>query len=74
MKGSKAEQKDTKIETIMLDRADADENFIVAFNQESLFKTLPIEQKCNEIMYAIEKNSVTVVVGETGSGKSTKIP
>ena len=28
----------------------------------------------NEIMYAIEKNDATIIVGETGSGKSTKIP
>jgi HrpA-like RNA helicase len=25
-------------------------------------------------LYAIETNSATIVVGETGSGKSTKIP
>jgi HrpA-like RNA helicase len=27
-----------------------------------------------EILYAIEQNNTTIVVGETGSGKSTKIP
>ena len=25
-------------------------------------------------MYTIEKNDVTIIVGETGSGKSTKVP
>ena len=27
-----------------------------------------------EILYSIEKHAATIVVGETGSGKSTKIP
>jgi HrpA-like RNA helicase len=47
---------------------------LVAFNKDSLFKPLPIEAKINEILYAIEKFNTTIVVGETGSGKSTKLP
>lgn len=35
---------------------------------------LPITPHRSEIVKAIEKNQVTVVVGETGSGKSTQIP
>lgn len=35
---------------------------------------MPIESKALEILYSIENNSATIVVGETGSGKSTKIP
>ena len=35
---------------------------------------LPIEEKANEVLYAIEKHQTTIVVGETGSGKSTKLP
>ena len=35
---------------------------------------LPIEEKANEVLYAIEKHDTTIVIGETGSGKSTKLP
>ena len=33
-----------------------------------------MEKKAHEILYAIEKHSTTIVIGETGSGKSTKLP
>lgn len=35
---------------------------------------LPIFNYRNNFLYSVESNSVTVVVGETGSGKSTQIP
>src|SRR3989344_1801382 len=35
---------------------------------------LPILEKQEEILEAIRNNSVTIVVGETGSGKTTQIP
>ncbi|MCP4720172.1 MAG: DEAD/DEAH box helicase, partial [Desulfobacteraceae bacterium] len=35
---------------------------------------LPITQKKNEIIEAIKKNSVVIISGETGSGKTTQIP
>ena len=35
---------------------------------------LPIEEKASEVLYAIEKHHTTIVIGETGSGKSTKLP
>ena len=35
---------------------------------------LPVSQKRQEIARAIEKNQVTIVCGETGSGKTTQIP
>lgn len=37
-------------------------------------KKLPIIQQEHEIMYAIDNSLVTVISGETGSGKSTQIP
>eukprot|EP00347_Sterkiella_histriomuscorum_P014916 403359024 len=46
----------------------------MAFSKNDLFKTLPIEERALEILYAIEKNNTTIIVGETGSGKSTKLP
>ena len=58
----------------------------VGFSRESLYKKLPVEEKGKEsfskitihivrdIMYTIENNDVTIIVGETGSGKSTKVP
>jgi len=35
---------------------------------------LPITQKKDEIITAIKKNSVVIISGETGSGKTTQIP
>ena len=35
---------------------------------------LPIEEKATDVLYAIEKHHLTIVIGETGSGKSTKLP
>ena len=45
-----------------------------AFSLESSAKELPIETKKVELLFMIEQSSVTIVVGETGSGKSTKLP
>lgn len=35
---------------------------------------LPVVQKKDEILAAIQKNQVTVICGETGSGKTTQLP
>lgn len=40
----------------------------------SIRKTLPIFQHKTEILSQINNNKVTVIIGETGSGKSTQIP
>lgn len=37
-------------------------------------KTLPVHQNKDEIMKYLTENQVTVLIGETGSGKSTQIP
>ncbi|QLG71747.1 hypothetical protein HG535_0C00960 [Zygotorulaspora mrakii] len=37
-------------------------------------KSLPVYQNRDEIMQCIAQNQVTVLIGETGSGKSTQIP
>lgn len=37
-------------------------------------KTLPVYQNKDEIMNHLNNNQVTVLIGETGSGKSTQIP
>ncbi|CCE65544.1 hypothetical protein TPHA_0L01910 [Tetrapisispora phaffii CBS 4417] len=40
----------------------------------SIRKTLPVYMNKDEIMSHINSNQVTVLIGETGSGKSTQIP
>ena len=51
------------------------EETIEAYSLEaSSREQLPIELKAREVLYAIEHNQTTIVVGETGSGKSTKLP
>ena len=35
---------------------------------------LPVSQRANDIKLAIKKNQVTIICGETGSGKTTQLP
>ena len=41
---------------------------------ETQRRQLPIYGKYKQILYALEMNRVVIVVGETGSGKSTQLP
>ena len=44
---------------------------------ESLFnhiQSLPIYQYKNQVLEAIERHRVTIISGETGSGKTTQVP
>ena len=52
----------------------ADDAFQAYSLEASHRDKLPIELKCKQVLYAIENNSTTLVIGETGSGKSTKLP
>ena len=36
--------------------------------------TLPVHEKLDEIKKAIAENQVTIICGETGSGKTTQLP
>lgn len=36
--------------------------------------TLPIDEHQEHLLYLLEKNDILIVVGDTGSGKSTRIP
>ncbi|CDW88583.1 mrna splicing factor rna helicase [Stylonychia lemnae] len=87
MKNIKLNQQEKKGDNpnpIENDVKEDEEGAFIAFNKNELFKTLPVEEKgnyliCNqlialEILYTVEKNNTTIVVGETGSGKSTKLP
>ena len=40
----------------------------------TLNQNLPVYEKRDEIKYAIQNNQVTIICGETGSGKTTQIP
>lgn len=44
------------------------------FRTSAISNDLPILKFKNEIIYLIENNSVVIVVGPTGSGKTTQIP
>lgn len=35
---------------------------------------LPIARHKRSLQYAVEKHSITIIVGETGSGKTTQLP
>lgn len=48
------------------------DNFIAALHQPS--SLLPIAKHKRSLLYVIEQHSVVILVGETGSGKSTQLP
>lgn len=47
-------------------------SFIPALHKPS--SLLPIAKHRESLLYLVETNPVTIVVGQTGSGKSTQIP
>lgn len=51
---------------------DLGSSFIPALHKPSAL--LPIAKYHDNLLYLIEKNPVTIVVGHTGSGKTTQIP
>ncbi|KAL9621616.1 MAG: hypothetical protein Q9160_004008 [Pyrenula sp. 1 TL-2023] len=52
--------------------ADLDGSFIPALQKPS--SLLPIAKYRRNLLYAIEANYVTILIGETGSGKTTQLP
>ena len=61
------------------DESSTTENTAMPFNFQTTplsmqRQCLPIAKHRSQLMYAMDKYSVIVVVGETGSGKSTQIP
>lgn len=55
-----------------LNMADLDSTFIPALHKPPAL--LPIAKHRESLLYAFETYPVTIVVGQTGSGKSTQIP
>lgn len=51
---------------------DLDSSFIPALHKPS--SLLPIAKHRESLLYVIETYPVTIVIGQTGSGKSTQIP
>eukprot|EP00551_Chaetoceros_affinis_P009695 CAMPEP_0203677802 /NCGR_PEP_ID=MMETSP0090-20130426/29628_1 /ASSEMBLY_ACC=CAM_ASM_001088 /TAXON_ID=426623 /ORGANISM="Chaetoceros affinis, Strain CCMP159" /LENGTH=764 /DNA_ID=CAMNT_0050544811 /DNA_START=41 /DNA_END=2332 /DNA_ORIENTATION=+ len=52
-------------------------NYVFNYNRSPLYlqrQSLPIAKHRRQILYALEHNSVIIIVGETGSGKSTQLP
>jgi len=56
----------------MVDNSNVGDTFIPDLYKPSAL--LPIAQHERSILYAIEQHTVTIIVGQTGSGKSTQIP
>ena len=51
---------------------DTDASFIPALHKPSAL--LPIAKHRESLLYLIEASPVTIVIGHTGSGKTTQIP
>jgi HrpA-like RNA helicase len=54
-------------------KADADYD-LELLNTNQKIAYLPIESYSKEILFTIDSNDVSIIIGETGCGKSTKIP
>ncbi|WP_082890766.1 ATP-dependent RNA helicase HrpA [Eikenella longinqua] len=64
---SKVEEKYRKSYEIFLKR-------LAALPKPEFDNTLPVHEKLEEIKKAIAENQVTIICGETGSGKTTQLP
>ena len=64
---SKIEEKYRKSHEIFLKR-------LAALPKPEFDNTLPVHEKLEEIKKAIAENQVTIICGETGSGKTTQLP
>ena len=64
---SKVEEKYRKSHEIFLKR-------LAALPKPEFDNTLPVHEKLEEIKKAIAENQVTIICGETGSGKTTQLP
>ena len=64
---AKVEEKYQKSHEIFLKR-------LAALPKPEFDNTLPVHEKLDEIKKAIAENQVTIICGETGSGKTTQLP
>ena len=64
---AKVEEKYKKSHEIFLKR-------LAALPKPEFDNTLPVHEKLDEIKKAIAENQVTIICGETGSGKTTQLP
>lgn len=64
--------KDDESENYLSERLDAEENHIKSLQE--MRKLLPVFQYRKELLEAVENNQILIVVGETGSGKTTQLP
>ena len=64
---SKVEEKYRKSHEIFLKR-------LAALPKPEFDNTLPVHEKLDEIKKTIAENQVTIICGETGSGKTTQLP
>ena len=50
------------------------QGFFLIFTMNITYPDLPISRRRNDILAAMREHQVIVVVGETGSGKTTQLP
>ena len=50
------------------------QGFFLIFTMNITYPDLPISRRRNDILAAMQEHQVIVVVGETGSGKTTQLP
>lgn len=65
-------EKDAEYDTHLSERLDAEQNRTKSIQE--MRKLLPVFQYREELLQAIKDNQILIVVGETGSGKTTQLP
>lgn len=70
--GDQLPEKDAEYEDLLAERLESEEKRVKSIQE--MRKLLPVYQYREELLRAIQDNQILIVVGETGSGKTTQLP
>ncbi|QLQ81336.1 hypothetical protein HG537_0F00970 [Torulaspora globosa] len=65
-------EKDAEYESLLAEKLEMEENRVKSIQE--MRKLLPVYQYRDDLLRSIRENQILIVVGETGSGKTTQLP